>query len=430
MGNFKSNIRSTENQRFSTRWTSALPLDRTLPEPDPDDYITGSGEDDGDGFEEFIDATITYELRRYDRYRPWSDHAEPLAEWANSWLVNRRDCHGAYYDTQSGVKPKTAKNPLTHRKLVAHFRATSANDVIGLHCAAQVAGECFSRWIALDIDRHSDSVDAYANLRAALHWHDAAAQLGLNPLLLESNGRGGYHLYIIFDRPIPTAHAFSFGKWLIRDWEQFELDQSPEAFPKSPGVRDGGFGTWVRLPGRHHKRFHYPQVWNGRNWLADDEAVEAILRTDGVDPCVMPAEAIDYTSQIRQSNLDVICTLEIKVYQANEPFGGLVPPKPQVSQVGVVGSGGTRRRVRRSRTERVIAFLNSLPPAIQESRGSDDCFLACFLAGPGFDLTPEYFLDIIKNNYNSKCIPPWTEAELRKKVDDAYRTNKDRGFLI
>ena len=68
--------------------------------------------------------------------------------------------------------------------------------------------------------------------RFALALYAVALALGFRPLLYDSNGRGGYHLVLLFDGPVPTETVFAFLKWLIRDWEAAGLAEAPETFPK------------------------------------------------------------------------------------------------------------------------------------------------------------------------------------------------------
>jgi hypothetical protein len=149
----------------------------------------------------------------------------------------------------------------------------------------------WSRWLALDIDRHDDKVNPEATWKVARTWYDRARELGFNPLLFDSNGRGGYHLLLIFDNTTTTAQVHRFSKWLSRDWKELGLSQAPEVFPKQETIGPGGYGNWLRLPGRHHTRDHYTRVWDGSAWLDGTPAIEAILATGGTPGDKIPAEA-------------------------------------------------------------------------------------------------------------------------------------------
>jgi putative DNA primase/helicase len=236
----------------------------------------------------------------------WTRHRGALAAWVDQNLVNRRDAWGGYYRDPDGVTRQTtrkaddrvgpkgrerARGPLTLAHLQSHF-AAKPDATCGLHSTFRdEAGECWSRWLAIDIDRHGDEGDPAANLKFALAIYAVAMQLGFKPLLLDSNGRGGYHLLVLFDAPAPTALVFGFGQWLVRGWEGFGFDKPPETFPKQPGIPEGKFGNWLRVFGRHHTRDHHTKVWGGFEFLDGVDGVRAILSARGSSPTLIPAEA-------------------------------------------------------------------------------------------------------------------------------------------
>jgi hypothetical protein len=97
----------------------------------------------------------------------------------------------------------TEKGQLTRRVLARHFRGASEGDLIGLH-ALSLKNTC--RWLAIDIDLHDDAdpEQAGGNRRAAVRYWRRLKEAGFTPLLLASNGRGGFHLVVLFDAPVPT----------------------------------------------------------------------------------------------------------------------------------------------------------------------------------------------------------------------------------
>jgi hypothetical protein len=233
----------------------------------------------------------------------WRKRSAQLAAFADEHLVNRRDAYGRYIAVERRRDPDlsavTEKRPLTAAALQRHFAGVSTGDLIGLHSTVrdEPTGEgevaaCWSRWLAVDVDRHTDATDPAATWRAAREWYDRAVGLGFMPLLIESNGRGGYHLWLIFDGPVPTAQVFRFGRWMVRDWQELGLAEAPECFPKQAEIGPGGFGNWLRLPGRHHTRECWSRIWGGTAWLEGDAAVEAILGARPTPATAIPAEAL------------------------------------------------------------------------------------------------------------------------------------------
>jgi hypothetical protein len=209
----------------------------------------------------------------------WHNRAEALADWTTRRLVNRLDSWGGYRP-ESQV---TLRGELTRALLVRHFRPHSRADILGLHSAS---ADNLALWGALDIDYHGpESTSADINLAAALAWYDKLIRLGFRPLLTTSNGVGGYHLRVLLAEAVPAERLFHFLRGLVSDHQQHGLPAPPEHFPKQADVRrcKKQLGNWLRLPGRHHRREHWSQVWNGSHWLAGAEAVQFVLGLAG-DP--------------------------------------------------------------------------------------------------------------------------------------------------
>lgn len=229
--------------------------------------------------------------------RAWADRAGDLAAWAWGRLVNRADVWGAYLPPDRRANGKSLTAPpvrargrvaLTEAVLGRHFRGLRPDDLMGLHSTSP---DNRSRWGAIDIDAHADGrADAEANQTAALAWFDRLAGIGFDPLLVDSNGRGGFHLWCLLAEPVPTAKVFGFLKWLTDDFGAFGLAARPEAFPKQPAIRPNGFGNWLRLPGRHHTFDHWSRVWNGHRWLEGEPAVAHLLGLAGRPAHLIPAD--------------------------------------------------------------------------------------------------------------------------------------------
>jgi hypothetical protein len=234
----------------------------------------------------------------------WARNDDPLARWALEHLANRRDCCGRYKAIERRTPGKedawTAKDIRNLSGFLrAHFRGRSTGDLVGLHASALIDRDgqppaCMSRWGAVDIDLHDgDGADPEVNLIAALSWYERLRALGFQPLLIDSNGRGGYHLIVVFDGPVPTELVFAFLTWLKSDWRDLGLTKEPESFPKQARIEPGGHGNWLRLFGRHHTHDHYSRVWDGSEWLEGEFAIRAILGTTGDSSALIPSEACE-----------------------------------------------------------------------------------------------------------------------------------------
>jgi hypothetical protein len=222
----------------------------------------------------------------------WAERANELAVWVMTHLVNRTDVWGRYVrrkadeTTQVVTVPfrdERGKTFLDHDSLRKHFRTRQPSGQLGLHSASP---DMTSRWLAIDIDLHDPedkwSVTPEGNLSAARGWHQVLVEHGLDPLLMDSNGIGGFHILTVFAEAMSTADVQKFGTRLVEDYERRGLDQKPEIFPDKP--KWDHYGSWLRLPGRHHTRPHYTRVWNDEPnaespWLTGHDAVDRILAT-------------------------------------------------------------------------------------------------------------------------------------------------------
>jgi len=77
-------------------------------------------------------------------------------------------------------------------------------------------------------------------------------------------------------------------------------------------------------------------------------------------------------------------------------------------------------------------YLAAIPGAVEGNRGHDQLFKAANALVKGFDLPTSVAYRMLESEYNGRCSPPWTERELRHKVDDADKSPdlKERGWLV
>lgn len=236
----------------------------------------------------------------------WRERSRELAEWAMEKLVNRKDVWGQYGSLTPGeqkklgrtykamtlpVASKRGPDMVTLDKLTRHFASAHHQrpQIIGLHAKSE---ENTSRWLGIDIDMHDDAKadaeeHARRNLVGAINWWRKLHSMGYDPLLFDSNNNGGYHLWVLFDEPAPTEHVFAFAWSLVSTWQENNLSEEPETFPKK--LKKDKLGAWFRLPGLHHTRDHYGRVWSGDEWLDDPwlsghAAINAMVQCVGGPP--------------------------------------------------------------------------------------------------------------------------------------------------
>ena len=82
--------------------------------------------------------------------------------------------------------------------------------------------------------------------------------------------------------------------------------------------------------------------------------------------------------------------------------------------------------------ERAERYLSRCEGAISGSGGHDTTFIVAMAMVHGFCLPTEAAYELLRDVFNPKCSPPWSDAELRHKVTDAAKTQprKLRGWLL
>ena len=211
-------------------------------------------------------------------------------------LVNRRDVWSQYTLKDGKIRVfmlpvperrKLGTDMVTLNKLHRHFQAKSVAHLIGLF---SISDHSTCKWFAVDVDLHDETLPnadeiAEANFAAALDWAERLRAQGMDPMLLDSNGVGGYHVWVLLDKEYPLADVFDFADDLRSDWEAHRLPRKPEIFPPKRAVAPEDLPYTLRVPGRHHTRLFYTRVWNfdavgsENEWLEGGDAIEAMLAT-------------------------------------------------------------------------------------------------------------------------------------------------------
>jgi hypothetical protein len=226
----------------------------------------------------------------------WLHYADRLAEWTMDHLVNRRDVWSQYIVKNGEVsvvmlpvkeRRKSGAEMVTMNKLRRHYSGRAISHLIGLH---SISDHSTCKWFAIDIDLHDENVSnadeiAAANFAAALEWSEKLRSQGMDPILIDSNGVGGYHIWTLLDKEYLLEDTYNFADALRSNWEELNLPRKPEIFPPKPHVEKDDLPYGLRLPGRHHYRPYYSRIYNfdaleGENeWLEGGEAIEIMLAT-------------------------------------------------------------------------------------------------------------------------------------------------------
>jgi len=210
----------------------------------------------------------------------WRDKSNDLAKWAIAHLYARTDAYPEWNGQQWFCK----KEPVTADHLAYHFRGSWT---VGTYTIKPTEETCV--YTAWDIDCHDETADKEENWKTAETLYHRLFALGLRPILEDSNGKGGYHVWVLWSEPLPAALALSFGRWIVQD-----AGVPVEVFPKQPSVGNG-YGNQIRVPGHHHKREHWSRFWDGGfEWLENEDAVQLLLTHRPVSPERIPHRARSY----------------------------------------------------------------------------------------------------------------------------------------
>jgi hypothetical protein len=107
------------------------------------------------------------------------------------------------------------------------------------------------------------------------------------------------------------------------------------------------------------------------------------------------------------------------------------PPKP-----GATNGSSSHSRASPKTSSRVLdraaKYLDKIPGAVSGCGGHGQTYTAAVAMVYGFDLGIDAAFALLWGHYNPRCQPPWTEKELRHKIDDANTKphDKPRGWLL
>jgi hypothetical protein len=113
-----------------------------------------------------------------------------------------------------------------------------------------------------------------------------------------------------------------------------------------------------------------------------------------------------------------------------ESLAARAPQRAAIVHVPAGGPGGETGQSASTDVEtRARAYLSTIPPAVAGQRGHDRTFYAANRLIRGFDLTPESAFPLLAE-WNTRCDPPWSEHDLRRKLVQAAQQKGPRGFLL
>ncbi len=98
------------------------------------------------------------------------------------------------------------------------------------------------------------------------------------------------------------------------------------------------------------------------------------------------------------------------VLAAAQPTPTPLPPRPERPRTAYGGA---------SAIDRAAKYLAVCPGAVSGSGGSAHTFVVAQRLVRGFMLSVDEAYALLANDWNPRCVPPWSSAQLRRKVEQA-----------
>lgn len=235
-----------------------------------------------------------------------------------------------------------------------------------------------------DFDREADRIFPL--------WHRLVESIAVRLPIVETPG-GGYHAYYRCEvccgsKKIARISANEFNAEKMENNAAGITEKVNATLIETRG--EGGYVVGPSSPAAVHLR-NYPYVQVAGPVLPEI-------------PTITPAERLMLWRAAR--SFDRSGLLEKEVRQAM--------PRPY-RQVEVTGDEKTR-------FERARRYVAKLPPSISGDKGHDKAFHAACVLVRKFGLSFDPTLQLM-NEFNDQCQPPWSDRELRHKVESAMKVS-------
>lgn len=168
---------------------------------------------------------------------------------------------------------------------------------------------------------------------------------------------------------------------------------------------------------------------------AELRQIQVALTNLGADPMVCEVARVlrlpGFFNRKRQPHglVELAHASSVRYSQADlqAAFPVLNSAEPQRFHKTTLRSMATDQIHRARAYAKVLAKEN---PAIAGAQGHRTTLQTAIKVACGFDLTAEAAFDVLWEEYNPMCQPPWNERDLSRKIQEALKVCADRGWLI
>ena len=164
--------------------------------------------------------------------------------------------------------------------------------------------------------------------------------------------------------------------------------------------------------------------------------IQKVLKPWGADPTVCEVARVmrlpGFFNRKREPHILVelaeICPVRYTQEEIRTAFKAGEPASAVASRTASNSSGNRPNVLDRARA--YASVLAREAPAIAGTHGHATTLTAAIKVGCGFDLEEESAYDVLWQQYNPACRPPWNEEDLRRKVKEALKVCANRGWLL
>lgn len=217
----------------------------------------------------------------------------------------------------------------------------------------------------------------------------------------------------------------------LPDDQVVTLDRAMAAFP---GVRRFAYTSWSHTPDWPHLRLVVPytravtgieqeRVWEN---LAGRMADAGLV----IDGQCKDASRLWFLPARRDENFETRCDegvlFDVDAVLGSTPAAS-VPDAggtPAVTDVGISDALNLPEVSTSERLKRASKYLAKMPSAVSGSGGHPATFKAAVALVRGFALDPALAFVLLRDEYNPRCQPRWTDKDLRHKIDSAVKDAK------
>lgn len=133
-----------------------------------------------------------------------------------------------------------------------------------------------------------------------------------------------------------------------------------------------------------------------------------------IHPSGEPYDPLDGEPAVVDAAELAACVAALAEAVVKARHGELPPSRPTLKPAPATGTPSPDAVVRRAE-----AYLDRIPPAISGAGGHSQTYAAATAMVHGFGLDPDTAFRLLADRYNPRCQPPWSDKELRHKINDA-----------